>query len=259
MSSRTLAALLGAGLAILCGSTATSQAAGPAGDLPGHDVSVSSLPGNSVPPPSKKGGTYTARILIGTAVRRRPGGKSTIWYASGETRWSGSEQRLMVLSSREVRGGLWLKVRLPIRPNGAAGWIPRDRVWLSLSRRFIEIDTSRRSLKVYRRGRVIARFRVVVGAPATPTPLGLFAIYDRVKQGDPNGFTGPWVLPITAHSRVLSSFDGGPGVVGLHGRDGASLLDPLGTASSHGCVRMNNTRIRYLSKFMKGTAVRIRR
>lgn len=154
---------------------------------------------------------------------------------------------------------MWLKVRLPIRPNGSAGWIPRDRVRLALTRRFISIDLSRRALTVYKRGRRLKRFSVVIGAPATPTPRGLFAIYDRVKQGNPTGFTGPWVLPITAHSRKIRQFDGGPGVVGIHGRDGASLADPLGSARSHGCIRINNSRIRYLARFMKGTAVRIRR
>ncbi len=259
MNPWRLMALSGAGLAILFGPGPGAQAAGPAAGLPGSGVRISSLPGKSVPGPSKKGGTYSARVVVGTAVRRRPGGKSKVWYASGRTNWSKSEQRLMVLSSRKVDGEVWLKVRLPIRPNGTSGWIPRDRVQLSLSRRFILIDLSRRSLAVYRKGRVLTRFRVVVGAPSTPTPRGLFATYDRVRQSDPDGFAGPWVLTITAHSRVLQSFDGGPGVVGLHGRGGASLLDPLGSARSHGCVRMNNSRIRYLSRIMKGTAVRIQR
>ena len=165
----------------------------------------------------------------------------------------------MVLRSSFRDGRLWLKVRLPERPNGSTGWIPRDRVRLNLSRRFAVIDRSRRRLTVYRRGRVLASFRVVVGSRSTPTPLGLFAVYDRVRQPDPTGFTGPWVLPLTAHSEKLKSYDGGPGLVALHGRGGPSLLDPLGAALSHGCIRMNNRRIQWLARsLMKGTAVRIR-
>lgn len=221
-------------------------------------VRISSLPGDRVPGPSKAGGTYTARILIGTPVRRRPGRGGTEWYAGISTKWSGSAQRLMVLSSREVRGKMWLKVRLPVRPNRAAGWIPRDRVKLILSHRYVLIDRSRRTLWVYRNGRVVSRFKVVVGAPSTPTPVGLFALYDRVPQADPHGFIGPWALPLTAHSEPLRRYDGGPGLVALHGRDGASFLDPLGSARSHGCVRMNNSRIRHLAKSTMGTAVRIK-
>lgn len=220
---------------------------------------ASAQPSAGVTGPSKKVGTWTARVLAGTAIRARPDGSRTSWYASGKTRWSGTSQRLMVLRSSLRGGRLWLKVRLPERPNGSAGWIPRDRVRLNLTRRYVTIDRSRRLLRVYRRGRLAASFRVVVGSGSTPTPLGLFAIYDRVPQGDPNGFVGSWVLPLTAHSEKLKTYEGGPGLVALHGRGGESLLDPLGGALSHGCVRMNNRRIQWLARsLMKGTAVRIR-
>ncbi len=221
-------------------------------------VSVSSLPSKRVPGPSRKAGTYTARILIGTAVRHRPGGRSVRWYARTRTKWSGNGQRLMILASRQVRGKTWLKVRLPIRPNGSSGWIPRDRVNIARSSEYIVIDRSRRMLWRYRNGRVASRFRVVVGKPGTPTPLGLFALGDRVRQPDPQGFIGPWAITLTAHSEALRRYDGGPGLVALHGRSGASLFDPLGSARSHGCVRMNNRRISGITRSMLGTAVRIR-
>jgi len=263
MDARSIAPLAGVCLAILGGFGSVAHAADPAPEGPvstGSDlgVHISSLPERRVPGPSEFGGTYTARILIGTAVRRRPGHGATKWYAGITTKWSGSAQHLMVLTSREVKGKMWLKVRLPIRPNRAAGWIPRDRVRLTLSKRYIQIDRSRRLLRVFSRGRVVSRFKVVVGANATPTPVGLFALYDRVPQSDPNGFIGPWAMPLTAHSEPLRRYDGGPGLVALHGRDGASLLDPLGSARSHGCVRMNNSRIRHLTGYDLGTAVRIK-
>jgi lipoprotein-anchoring transpeptidase ErfK/SrfK len=190
---------------------------------------------------------------------KRPGTDRGIWYARTYTKWSGSGQRLMVLKSQVVKGKVWLKVRLPVRPNNSAGWIPRDRVSLGHTSRYIVVDTSERRVRVYSKGRVVSSFRVVVGAPETPTPAGLFAIYDRVKQRDPKGFVGPWVLPLTAHSRQLQRYDGGPGLVAFHGRDGASLLDPLGSARSHGCIRMKNSRIRALLKLPQGTAVKVRR
>lgn len=266
MGNLGISLLLGA--AVLLGGPAAADSetpsgfpgqAGEVGSRAGPEVQVSSLPDGRVPRPSRVSGTYTARVPFMTAVRVRPGLKPVRWRASGTARWSETAQRLMVLTSRSVRGRLWLKVRLPIRPNGSSGWIPRDRVELFLSRHFILIDLSERHLSLFGGGRRLARFRVVVGAPSTPTPRGLFAIYDRVKQGNPRGFTGPLVLPLTAHSRYLRRYDGGPGLVALHGRSGASLTDPLGSARSHGCIRMNNARIRGLSKVMKGTAVRIRR
>jgi lipoprotein-anchoring transpeptidase ErfK/SrfK len=87
--------------------------------------------------------------------------------------------------------------------------------------------------------------RVVVGKPATPTPLGRFAVTWAIRW-HPNEFLGSWVLELTAHSNVLKRFDGGDGVVALHGRGGASLRDPLGSARSHGCVRLPNDTIEWL-------------
>jgi lipoprotein-anchoring transpeptidase ErfK/SrfK len=106
----------------------------------------------------------------------------------------------------------------------------------------------------------VRRFRAVVGKPSTPTPLGLFAVYERARQPDPDAFLGPWALHLTAHSNVLEDYGGGPGRVALHGRSGASLRDPLGTAASHGCVRVRNGDIRWLAKVAApGTPVLIER
>jgi lipoprotein-anchoring transpeptidase ErfK/SrfK len=92
------------------------------------------------------------------------------------------------------------------------------------------------------RGAPIRTISVVVGKPSTPTPLGLFAIAWAIPW-HPTDFLGSWVLELTAHSNVLQEFDGGDGTVGIHGRGGASLLDPLGSARSHGCIRLANDAI----------------
>lgn len=249
--------------AALAADAPTVAAPGPGSALASEVVergeNVSSLPGSGIPGPSRSTGTYTARILIDTVVRHSPAGRHVKWYARTRTKWSGSGQRLMILRSAHVSGRTWLKVRLPVRPNGSSGWIPRDRVRIARSREFIVIDRSKRVLRLYRKGRRVARFRVVVGAPGTPTPLGLFALQDRVRQPEPGDFIGPWAVPLTAHSEVLRRYDGGPGLVALHGRSGASLRDPLGSARSHGCVRMNNGRIARLARSPLATAVRIRK
>lgn len=89
------------------------------------------------------------------------------------------------------------------------------------------------------------RIKVVVGAPGTPTPLGLFSIVGAWRS-PPTAFLGSWILPLTAHSNALREFEGGDGTVGIHGRGGASLLDPLGSALSHGCIRLENSSIDWL-------------
>jgi lipoprotein-anchoring transpeptidase ErfK/SrfK len=89
----------------------------------------------------------------------------------------------------------------------------------------------------------VRSIKVVVGADVTPTPAGSFAVADKLQLTDDQHFLGSWVLPLTAYSDVLQTFDGGIGQIALHGRGGASLLQPVGTAASHGCVRIENTQI----------------
>jgi lipoprotein-anchoring transpeptidase ErfK/SrfK len=138
-----------------------------------------------------------------------------------------------------------VQARLPWRPNTASGWIKASQVILRPTSWRIVISTADRSLSVYRRGRLVRRLQVVVGKPSTPTPLGLFSIIGAWTD-PPDAFLGSWILPLTAHSDALQQFDGGDGTVGIHGRGGASLLDPLGSAASHGCIRVDNSSIDWL-------------
>ena len=164
-------------------------------------------------------------------------------------RWNGGPMALLVLGStvdKEERR--WLRVRLPERPNGTAGWIPADRAVTRLTRWRVVVDVDRRLVSLLRDGRPIRRWRAVVGAPGTPTPRGLFAIGERVRQPDRDDFIGSWALHLTAYSKVLDNFGGGPGTIGIHGRGGASLLDPLGSAASHGCIRIDNAAVEFLAR-----------
>ncbi len=98
----------------------------------------------------------------------------------------------------------------------------------------------------------------MIGAPATPTPRGLYAIYEKLAQPNPKGFLGPWALHLTAFSNVLLNYGGGPGRVAIHGRDGASLADPLGSSRSHGCIRVDDPNIIWMARVVPlGTPVLI--
>src|SRR5262249_25073698 len=153
---------------------------------------------------------------------------------------------LLVLGAVTDSGGhCWLHVRLPSRPNNSAAWINADRVDLEPTPWRIVVSRSARTISLYRSGASVRRFPVVVGAPRTPSPRRLFSIVG-VWHESPSDFTGSYILPLTAHSNVLQEFGGGDGRVGIHGRGGSSLLDPLGSARSHGCVRLTNQAIDWI-------------
>ena len=186
---------------------------------------------------------WRAGLESRTAVLARLPGRSVRawrWVSPADAPW------LLVLSRPRVADArCWLQVRLPWRPNAATGWVNAGKVVLARTRWRIVVSTARRTLTLLRSGAVVRRLSVVVGKPTTPTPTGLFAVAWAIPW-HPNDFLGSWVLELTAHSDVLQEFDGGDGTVGIHGRGGASLLDPLGTAASHGCIRLANADIDWL-------------
>jgi lipoprotein-anchoring transpeptidase ErfK/SrfK len=201
-----------------------------------------------------------ARVVAPAFARKRLRGPKRGWPVSTQTSWTGQPHTLLVLDAAVHRGLEWVKVLLPLRPNGTAGWIPRDRVVLGRTRYWVQVRTDSRQVTVYRNGKPVRRFRAVVGKPSTPTPTGLAAIYEATRQPNPGGFVGPWALPLTIMSNVLYNYGGGPGRVAIHGRAGASLLDPLGTAASHGCIRIDNDKVSWMAAAVPvGTPVRIKR
>ena len=172
---------------------------------------------------------------------------------------NGGPVDLLVLGSRVTANGTtWLRVLLPQRPNGTSGWIDSNLVELTRTPWRIDVSLRARTVSLLHNGRVLDTWSAVVGKPSTPTPPGLYAIYERVPQPSPNDFLGTWALLLTAFSPVLHDFDGGPGQVAIHGRGGASLLDSLGSARSHGCIRIDNSAANILAAdAAEGTPVQI--
>ena len=162
-------------------------------------------------------------------------------------------------TTSRATGRAWLRVLLPTRPNGATGWIRADFVLVGRTEYSVEVRIGRAQVSVFKGGKLVRRVGAVVGAPSTPTPVGLFATYDPVPQRRPEGFVGPWVIHLTGHSDVLDDFGGGPGRIAIHGRGAASLRVPLGSAASHGCIRVDSDVVLWLARTLPvGTPVVIR-
>jgi hypothetical protein len=177
---------------------------------------------------------WRAYVPPSTPIRARPSSPASHARLTLLAAW-----RLVLASARGRNGTCLIEVRLDQRPNTAHGWVDASRLRLLPTRWRINISRATRQATLRHAGRTVARWPVVVGAPATPTPAGLFALQASYRT-PPSSFEGAWILALTAHSDTLSTFDGGDGQVALHGRGGPSLQDPLGTAASHGCIRFDN-------------------
>jgi L,D-transpeptidase catalytic domain len=160
-------------------------------------------PPAAIAAPSRSRGATLAGVIVGVEARSRPGAGSDVSWVGTATSWSAEPQVLLVLDSAKHRGREWLRVLLPIRPDGSSGWIPRDNVVLLSTPYWITVDNTARTVTIYRNGKLLYTFGAVIGKPTTPTPDGLAAIYERDPQPDPHGFLGPWALPLTIFSNVL--------------------------------------------------------
>jgi lipoprotein-anchoring transpeptidase ErfK/SrfK len=138
----------------------------------------------------------------------------------------------------------WLQVLLPGRPNGHTGWIKLRATRSARTSWHIVINTTARRVIIYYKGRSVRVFKAIVGKAATPTPTGEFFVEEviQLRAGDVGA---PFALALSARSNVLQEFAGGPGQIALHGLRNVGGV--LGTAASHGCVRLDNAAIRWLN------------
>lgn len=180
-------------------------------------------------------------------------GARIVGLVPGATRYSQSPMTLPVLQTADSPVGRWLRVRLPIRPNGVTGWIPAGAGSSGSTPWEIIVHRGQRRAVVFDHGKERASFRVIVGKPSTPTPAGRFFVVERLHLA-PGVTEGPWVLVTSGYSTALRAFDGGVGQVGLHGVTG--LGGRLGTAVSHGCVRFSTPAITWVAEHVDpGTPV----
>jgi lipoprotein-anchoring transpeptidase ErfK/SrfK len=152
---------------------------------------------------------------------------------------------LPALGRATRHGHAWVRVRLPGRPNGRTAWILASHTKRRSTEWHLVVSLSTRKVTVYRDGHADRRFSAVVGAPATPTPRGEFFVEEAVAlfASDPGA---PFALATSARSQVLQEFDGGPGQIAIHGV--GNLAGALGTAVSHGCIRLSTAAITWLSQ-----------
>jgi len=150
--------------------------------------------------------------------------------------------------------GEWLKVQIPVRPNGTEAWIRAGDAEITSHRFHAKVDVSSRSVTVWNGDEVVAQTGAVVGADRSPTPLGQFFVNDLVQEWEGSAY-GPYILSLSAFSEALDSFGGGVPVIAIHGTNNPGLI---GGAHSNGCIRIPNEVVRVLAETVPmGTPVDI--
>jgi lipoprotein-anchoring transpeptidase ErfK/SrfK len=186
------------------------------------------------------------------AVFRKPGSRRPFITLRNPNRHGAR----LVFLVKDRRPG-WEQVYLPIRPDGATGWIRDAQVILASDPYRVVVSLQRHSITVYNGRRTFYKGPAGVGRSVTSTPTGTYYLVELLEQADPNGIYGPYAFGLSAFSNALYSFGGGPGEIGLHG---TNEPHKLGTDVSHGCIRISNAAIAKLAHALPlGTPVRIQR
>jgi lipoprotein-anchoring transpeptidase ErfK/SrfK len=201
------------------------------------------------------GRSRAAQVYEGVYARSRPSARGKKLIRIRQYTPEGTLNVVQTLSGVVNQNGEnWVRIRLPMLPNGRTGWVPRrtigpyNDIWTHLV-----IDRKLFTATLYRKGRAIFTTRVGVGKPYWPTPAGEFYVRERLT-GFSDPIYGPIAFGTNARSNVLTDWPGG-GFIGIHGTNQPEILPGR---VSHGCVRMPNAAVLRLARLMPlGTPVTI--
>jgi len=205
-------------------------------------------------PPVPRHSALTALVVWPTVARAAPHRDARpLMRLTGSTAYSRRPQAMLVTGVRRTTRATWVRVQLPIRPNGTAGWVRRGTVRLQVTRVRVVVRLASRRLEIWRGPRRLVSWPVGIGRAGTPTPVGRFAVQDALPTLPGwRRVYGGWTIPLTAHSPTLRSFMGGDGLVALHG----GRPWRLGVPSSNGCVILSEAHLAVVARLVRpGTPV----
>jgi hypothetical protein len=228
----------------------------------GPPSSTTSAPRSRPTPPA---GIDAARLLArggalvavprepSIAVHAAPGAERPYLQLDADNPW-GQRLRLLVMDSATDGDAIWLRIQLPIWPNGQVGWVAGSGVRLAEVSERVVIDVSERRLVRIRQGEPVARLPVAVGSAATPTPPGRYFVWAKVDTDRPSGPYGSFILGLSGFSDSIEPWTEFPGEprLAIHGTDDPGVA---GRAISKGCVRVSNALLRHLRDVPMGTPV----
>jgi len=153
------------------------------------------------------------------------------------------------------RRGRWLGVTTDALPNGTLGWLDASNAHVRAVAVSLRVRLAQRRLDVVVGPRVVRSFAIGVGAAASPTPTGRFAVAEKLDGTRYGPVWGCCILGLSAHQQhPPSSWSAGRDyLVAIHGGAG------IGTAVSAGCLHLDDASLRYLMRTVPvGTPVFVR-
>lgn len=183
-------------------------------------------------------GALVAVVQHPTRMRSAPGHGRIIAKVTTQTSF-GSSQTFWVIKL----SGAWLGVVSNLAGNNRVGWILASDASLSRVNWELKASLAARELTVLHNGKAIQHYSIAIGAPAAPTPIGRFAVTDRLRTGNPAGPYGCCILALSAQApHAIQDWSGGNRVAVHSTPETGSIGHPV----SHGCMRLTLAEGRWL-------------
>jgi lipoprotein-anchoring transpeptidase ErfK/SrfK len=107
----------------------------------------------------------------------------------------------------------------------------------------VTVSRNETKVRVFKRGKLVKTYTVAVGSPQYPTPTGRFVVQSMQKNPSWNVPNSAWAGSLAGetipggdpNNPLVARWIGFNGSVGFHGTNNGGSL---GSAASHGCVRM---------------------
>jgi lipoprotein-anchoring transpeptidase ErfK/SrfK len=180
-------------------------------------------------------GSVVAQVRARSVALRAAPGSTRVFAVASRTTEFGSRTTFAVTGIR----GRWAEVISPLLPNHVRGFVRRSEVKLSRLRVALDVDLSARRLRVWRGGVILRRVDVAIGAASSRTPIGLFAVTDRLTGFNTSAY-GCCILALSGHQTNLPSGWTGGDRLAIHGGGG------IGSAVSSGCLHAGESDLRWL-------------
>lgn len=153
------------------------------------------------------------------------------------------------VDARRLRRELLAELRAPSEARTVAARLRSVRPRITTSRlgrvhhTFVSVDRRTFTLRLFKRLRVVRRYRVAVGAAGYDTPAGLHRVISRRVNPAWHAPNRPWagalagrtIPPGDPRNPLKARWIGLGGAIGIHG---TAQEGSIGSRASHGCIRM---------------------
>lgn len=133
----------------------------------------------------------------------------------------------------------WAEVISSALPNRTHAYVRLAAVSLTHDPMTLEVDLSRHLLRVWRMNTLLRTIPVATGSSASPTPLGRYAITDKLTNFHTSAY-GCCILALSGHQKQLAPGWTGGDRLAIHGGAG------IGHSVSNGCLHASEPDLRWL-------------